>query len=309
MSLRLSINPTCRLRAAATGLAVTAITLLLLCSTSFAQSKRPPARWRPIEQALGTSGKMLPGGVMEIDLPRTDLNVIVHGIPIRPSFDETDLRFMQSKGRTIVDGEIALVENEVDSVVSRLLLRGYTVSAIHSHLLAIQPRIIYIHFMGSGQPAAVASALRYIFAGSSTPLGTSGNQSNTGSGIDTRQIDKIFGEKGEWIGGVYDISVARREKIKMSGIAMPSTMGLEHEFSFQPTGGGRAAVTGEIVLIAKEVNPVIRSLRDKRIQVTALHNHWLADQPHLFYVHFWANDDAARLARELHATLGRTNSK
>src|SRR6266536_6653914 len=127
-------------------------------------------------------------------------------------------------------------------------------------------------------------------------------------GIDTKQIDQIMGQSGKVNGGVYQFSVARAEKIMDNGMEVPSSMGVAHAINFQPTGGSKAAITGDFVLIGSEVNPVIQTLRDNGIEVTALHSHMLFESPRLFFMHFWGNDDALKLARGIRAALDKTNS-
>ena len=121
--------------------------------------------------------------------------------------------------------------------------------------------------------------------------------------LDTAAIDAAIGRKGKVNGGVYAVSVPRAETPKDGGMEVPEAMGSAIAINFQPTGGGKAAITGDFVLTADEVNPVIRALRSNGIEVTALHNHMLEDEPRLFFMHFWANDDAAKLAKGLRKAL------
>jgi len=127
--------------------------------------------------------------------------------------------------------------------------------------------------------------------------------------IDTKQIDQVLGHSGKNNGGIYQVSVPRAEHVTEAGAVIPNSMGLATALNFQPTGGGKAAITGDFVLIAKEVNPVIKALRENGIAVTALHSHMLEEQPRLFFMHFWANDDAVKLAKGLRAALDKTASK
>ena len=133
-------------------------------------------------------------------------------------------------------------------------------------------------------------------------------------GIDTKQIDQIMGQTGKLNGVVFQYSIARADDVTdtpMGGKSeiIPPAMGVAQAINFQPTGGGKAAITGDFVLIGSEVNPVIKALRDNGIEVTALHSHMLTDSPHLFFMHFWANDDAQKLARGLRAALDKVNVK
>jgi hypothetical protein len=125
--------------------------------------------------------------------------------------------------------------------------------------------------------------------------------------LDTGMIDRTLGAKGNAVGGVYQVSIKRAEAIQENGMEVPVAMGSGEAINFQPTGGGKAAITGDFVLTAKEVNPVLRALRENGIEVTALHNHMLDDEPRLFFMHFWANDDAQKLAAGLRRALDQVN--
>ena len=120
-------------------------------------------------------------------------------------------------------------------------------------------------------------------------------------------IDKALGHPGKANGEVYQFTIPRAETLMDGGMAIPVSMGTGIAINFQPTGNSKAAITGDFVLIAKEVNPVIKALRENGIEVTAVHNHMLDDQPRLFFMHFWANDDAQKLAKGLRAALDKVN--
>jgi hypothetical protein len=123
--------------------------------------------------------------------------------------------------------------------------------------------------------------------------------------LDTAQLDQIIGAKGQANGGVYQFGVQRRDPVAMDGVAIAPAgpMGLATGIGFQPTGGGKAAITGDFVMVSSEVNPVIKTLRGNGIEITALHGHMLDEEPRLFFMHFWANDDAIKLAKGLRAAL------
>ena len=126
--------------------------------------------------------------------------------------------------------------------------------------------------------------------------------------LDTAQLDQIIGAKGAANGGVYQFNVARRDPITEGGMQVPTAMGSATAINFQPTGGGKAAITGDFVLIGTEVNDVVRTLRSNGVEVTAVHNHMLTEQPRIIFMHFWANDDAIKLAKALRAALDKTAS-
>ncbi len=156
---------------------------------------------------------------------------------------------------------------------------------------------------GSEQPARSGPGTA---AGSSqAPL--PGSEQPARLDLDTAMIDQVLGAKGKAVAGVYQVGIPRAETIKDGDMEVPVAMGSAEALNFQPTGGGKAAITGDFVLTAQEVNPVLRALRENGIEVTAVHNHMLDDQPRLFFMHFWANDDAAKLAKGLRAALDKVN--
>jgi hypothetical protein len=287
---------------------VMVILLTGLTSVSYGQNQAVPAQWRIVEQIFGTSGKMQPHNVFELDLARSDLQVRRGDVTLNPALDETDFRFMRSGQRTLVVGEIALLASEISPVVLRLRQHQLVVTAVHNHLTDLSPQIYYVHFTGQGQTRALATGIRNAVSATGTPL-NQGKSSSTPGPINTQQIQRVLGEKGDWSGGVFNIAVSRKETIRNSGTTLPGEMGVATEFTFQPIGNGAAVATGEIVLLANEVDPVIDSLQRSGYSVTAVHSHFLHEQPRLFYLHFWARGDAVSIATQLRAALRHTNSK
>jgi hypothetical protein len=213
-------------------------------------------------------------------------------------------------------GDLVLTENEINPVLTRLEQGGVEITALHNHLLRASPATMYLHVHGHGDPSKLATTLREALNASKTPFGaeTAGispqaaTQATTASteqklDLDTAAIDQALGRKGKVNGGVYQVSVPRAEAVKDGGLEVPEAMGSAIAINFQPIGSGKAAITGDFVLTADEVNPVIKALRANGIEVTAVHNHMLADEPRLFFMHFWANDDAQKLAKGLRAAL------
>jgi len=209
----------------------------------------------------------------------------------------------------LVLGDLVLPAAEVNPVMTKLAVGGIEVTALHNHLLRNQPFTMYMHVLGHGDPVKLAAALHTALAESMTPLSPTAGAVATPPAIDldTVAIDQVLGAKGTNNGGVYQFGIPRAEPIKDGGMDVPPPMGSANAINFQPTGGGKAAITGDFVLIAKEVNPVLKTLREHGIEVTAIHNHMLDDQPHLYFMHFWANDDAKKLAEGLKAALAQIN--
>ncbi len=166
-----------------------------------------------------------------------------------------------------------------------------------------------MHIGGHGDPVKMAAALHTALAESKTPLTPpTPPASQPAIDLDTAQIDQIIGVKGQPNGGVYQIGAPRRDPISESNtqLSPAGPTGVATAIDFQPTGGGKAAITGDFVLAPEEVNPVLKTLRENGIEVTALHSHMLMEQPRLFFMHFWANDDALKLARGLRSALDKT---
>jgi len=206
-------------------------------------------------------------------------------------------------------GDLVLAEDEVSPVMMSLQENEIQVTALHNHVLHESPRVMYMHIRGRGNPVKLAEAISSALKLTKTPLPSApGGGQPQELGIDTKQIEQIIGHGGKVNGGVFQVSVPRAEKITEAGMQIPPSMGVATAINFQPTSAGCAAITGDFVLIASEVNPVIRALRENGIEVTALHNHMLDDEPHLFFMHFWANDDAMKLARGLRAALDKMNT-
>jgi len=213
-------------------------------------------------------------------------------------------------GQAMAMGDLVLTEDEVSPVMAALQAGGVEQTALHNHVLKESPRVMYMHILAHGDPSKIARTIHDALGQSRTPLGPASPASATSaSDLDTAGIARALGLAGKLNGVVYQVTVARSEKIMEMGTEVPPSMGVATAINFQPTGGGKAAITGDFVLRASEVNPVIRALRENRIEVTAVHSHMLDEEPRLFFMHFWANDDAVQLARGVRAALDRTASK
>jgi biotin operon repressor len=273
-----------------------------------------PARevdWKAVDQAMGRTGAIQPGDVHRYAMPRSDLAVTVQGVRIRPALALGSwIAFKATSDGAMAMGDLVLGESEVAPVMSRLQEAGIEQTAVHHHVLHETPRVLYMHVHGHGDPVKIAEGVRAAIDLTSTPPQAPTAPAPAGElGIDTTQIAAILGHSGRVNGGVYQVSVPRAEPIRDGSMEIPPSMGVATAINFQPTGGGKAAITGDFVMIASEVNPVIRALRQNGIEVTSLHNHLLTEEPRLFFMHFWANDDAVKLARGLRAALDATSSQ
>lgn len=295
------------------------LTVLAAATLAVAAPAHAEPDWDAVAQALGKEGSIQPGEIFRVGLPRSDLKVRLDGVEIKPALALGTWVAFQPMGDTdaMVMGDLVLTHEEVNPVMKVLAENGIEITALHNHLLRSEPATMYMHIGGHGDAVNLATALREALGKSRTPLGggtASSSQPPAAPGstdekldIDTAVIDQALGRKGKMNSGVYQVSIPRAETIMDGSMDVPEAMGSAIAINFQPTGGGKAAITGDFVLIADEVNPVIRALRANGIEITALHNHMLKDEPRLFFMHFWANDGVAKLVTGLKAALEHVN--
>ena len=286
------------------------IAFAVLLSGTFGLARAADDDWQArVGEALGKTGSAMSGGVYRVGLPRTDIKATLDGVELKPGFALGGwLAFEKMGEQGMVMGDLVLTMDEVAPVMTKLAASGIEVTALHNHLLRNQPFTMYMHVQANGDPVKLAAALHTALAESRTPFSAAPAAPPTQIDLDTTAIDQILGAKGTNNGGVYQFGIPRAEPIKDGGMDVPPSMGSANGINFQPTGGGKAAITGDFVLIAKEVNPVLKELREHGIEVTAIHNHMLDDQPRLYFMHFWANDDAKKLAEGLKAALAQINT-
>jgi hypothetical protein len=268
--------------------------------------------WSKVDQAMGRKGAEQPGGVHKYSLPRSDLKVTVDGVAIKPALALGGwIAFEPTGSGAMFMGDLVLTDTEINPVMAHLIAGGVEITAVHNHLLRTSVPVFYMHVGGHGDPVKLAETLQSALALSKTPLAAPQPPAQPAAplDLDTAAVEKALGHKGNANGGVYQFSVPRAEAITEGGMAVPPSMGTAISMNFEPTGGGKAAVTGDFVLLGTEVQPVLRALREHGIEVTALHSHMVDDSPHFFFMHFWANDNAQKLAEGLHAALELTNSK
>jgi hypothetical protein len=267
--------------------------------------------WQKVDDALGRK-PAVSGDVHRYGFPRIDLTVTLDGVTIKPALALGGwVAFKPVHGGAMIMGDLVLLETEINPVMLKLIEGGLEITAVHNHLLRASPATFYMHVGGHGDPTKMAAVIHDALAASKTPLSVQAAASPPPAvDLDTAQLDQIIGVKGQANGGVYQFNVPRRDPITENGMQMSPVgpMGMAIAINFQPTGGGKAAITGDFVLTNDEVNPVIKALRANGIDVTALHSHMLDEQPRLFFMHFWAVDDALKLAKGLRAALDKTAS-
>lgn len=282
--------------------------LVLTCNLSVSTLAADSGWQERVADALGRKGAEVDGGLYRVSLPRTDLKVRLDGIEIKPAFALGSwLTFKPMSDNTVmVMGDLVVTENEVNPVLKSLTETGIEITAIHNHLLRNEPFTMYMHVSGHGEPATLAAALRAGIEKTKTPPAAGAAPAASSSiDLDTNSIDQVLGYGGKVNGGVYQVSIPRATPVLDHGIEIPESMGSAIAINFQPTGNGKAAITGDFVLAADEVNPVLHALRANGIEITALHNHMLGDEPRLFFMHFWGNNDAGMLAQGLRSALDK----
>jgi hypothetical protein len=293
------------------------ITFLLNSSLAVGQmgtasSPRDTAsNWKQVEDAMGRPGQMQPGDVIKFSMPRKDLHITLKDVDIKPGLALGSwAAFKRDGGTAMVMGDLVLSEDEVQAVMRKLQDGGIEETALHNHLMWESPRVMYMHIASHGDAIQMAKAIHEALMLSKTPGpdAAPGAQATTDLGFDQKQVEQILGHTGKIKGGILQVSVPRSETITDSKMIVPPSMGVATALNFQPTGNNRAAITGDFVLLGSEVNSVMRALRENGIEVTALHSHMLTEEPRLFFMHFWAHDDALKLAKGLRAALDKTNS-
>ena len=270
------------------------------------------ADWKSATDVFGFPGDVLADGVIRFNMPRKDLHVTLGGFEIKPGLALgawAAFRYV-GKNDAMVMGDLVLTEEEVAPVMKALQDGGVEVTAVHNHLIGESPRILYIHMGGHGDPAKMARTIKQAVAlTKSPPPQGPGAKESEDIGFDVAAVAKILGYPGTVSGGVLHVNVPRAEKLTEEGMDTPPSMGMGTSINFQPTGNGKAAIAGDFAMTAKEVGPVMKVLQDNGVQAVALHSHALNDVPRLFYMHFWANDDAVKLAKTLRSAIDKTNSK
>ena len=264
-----------------------------------------------IDQALGRSGQKT-GDVYRIGFPRTDLQVTVAGVAIKPGLALGSwAAFSGSDVSASVMGDLVLLESEVNPVMSKLRASGIEITAVHNHVLNETPQVLYMHYFGHGNAAELANSVRAALAVSKTPLGAPAAPAPAPASPPAfvKTIEDTLGRKGQLNGGVLAFGIPRAEAITEEGMTLTPPQGVAESINFQETTPGQVATTGDFVLQAEEVNPVISALEDHSIQVTALHSHMLTEQPRLFFMHFWAAGNAESVAQGIKAALSQIATK
>ncbi len=290
--------------------------VLFLVSPVHAQAQSSPSLdTKAIEQAIGKPGE-IKDEVYKVGLPRKDLSVSVKGVHLKPGFALGSwIAFKQDGKDAILNGDLVLTEEEIGPVFTKLRKEGIEVSALHNHLIGEIPRVMYLHIEGKGDAGKMAMHLKEALVLTATPIGPPSpravgaamSASDEEANFDAELIQKELGYKGKIKDGVLHIAVPRPEPIKMAGATMPPSMGMATAFNFQLGGENKVATTGDFVMVRDDVDRVTKALSEHGILITALHNHLVHVSPDLYFMHFWANDSAEKVAKGLRAGLDAMN--
>ena len=277
----------------------------LFATVAGPQGAPQPTEWTAVTSAIGRAGAAQPDGAMKYSFPRGDMSVSLDGVTLKPALALGSwVAFKRvAANEALVMGDLVLAESEVSPVISALQQDNVFQTAVHNHLLRESPRVAYVHIMARGNATRIATAIRKALDLTATPAVAPAPTAAATIDLDTAMIRQTLGVAGKVNGGVYQVAVPRRETIRMDRQVVPPSMGVATAINFQPTGSGRAAVTGDFVLREGEINRVIPILRQGQIAVTALHSHMIGEDPRLYFMHFWANDDASKLATTLRRAL------
>jgi hypothetical protein len=264
----------------------------------------------PIDQALGRSGQKT-GDVYRVSFPRTDLHVSLQGVAIKPGLALGSwAAFLGTDDDAMVMGDLVLLEEELNPVMAKLRAAHFEITAVHNHLMEETPKVLYMHYMGHGSATQLATSLRAALSVSKTPLDKPAAAAEEPAPPTwVKIVEDVVGRKGTFKGGVLSCGVPRSDTIAMAGMTIPPAAGVGEAINFQAADSGNVATTGDFVLTADEVNPVLSELQGHNILVTALHSHMLTEQPRLFFMHFWSVGSPESVAEGIKAALSKVHTK
>ena len=254
------------------------------------------ADFSEVEKILGVSGQMQEGA-MVFSFPRHDLKINISRDPVPITLGFGSWTAWKEMGTGVmVMGDLVLLQKEINPVISALAEANVNVTALHNHFLNERPRIMYMHIYGMGQTAPIALGIRNALRKTATPQPgpAAAGVSSPALILDTKRLEQIIGQPGKAVGGVFKFTIGRAG-VKMDGIELTASMGLNTWAAFAGTNE-HAHVAGDVAMTAKEVNLVIQALRRGGIEITAVHNHMLNEEPRIFFLHYWGAGPAEKLA-------------
>ncbi|AUM65774.1 peptidoglycan-binding protein LysM [Brevibacillus laterosporus] len=270
-------------------------------NSGISQEQEP--KWESVKRVFNKGS--IQNDVFRVTFPRSDLQIKVDHVQIDPNLALTSyLAFKQVGNHSMMMGDLVLLEKEVKPVETKLAELGIEITALHNHIIEENPKIMYLHVAGHGDPVNLAEKMKVALSLTGTPLASTPPEKSP-STFNWSKVEDIIGWKGVQRGKVFQFSIPRPEKITEKGVGIPPAMGIAMPINFQLIGE-KAATTGDFVLLSNEVNPVVRELTKNGITVTAIHNHMLNESPRLFFLHFWGVDEPEKLARGLRAALNQT---
>lgn len=287
--------------------AMALLTLITAATNVFAQAI--PSEYQQVLTTLGKQGDFK-GNVLKVNIPRNDLRVTVAGMPMPTPFGFGGWVAMTkgSGGTDVLMGDLVLTQDEVNPVMSALLDHGFEVTALHNHFFWDEPRMFFMHVHGHGTPADLAERLKPAIEliGRSTSAAPSGPPAST---LDTGEIAQIVGVQGEQTGAVYKITIGRDDvKLTDMGAPISARMGLNTWAAFVGTNG-KAAIAGDVAMLASEVTPVLKALRKNGLDIVAIHHHMLGTEPPIYFLHYWGTGPADQLARGFKAALAELGKR
>lgn len=287
-----------------------ALSLMLFCYSAIAQNNSP-IDTTTIERVMGMKGK-INNGEYKITIPQNDLSVEVDGFKIIPAMGlSTWVAFTPTKDGVMFMGDLVVTETDLKAVQQEIIKQGLTSTAIHNHFVRNHPNIIFMHMGGSGATELMAQKAKAVLdkikeiRGGDPAKGTASSEpvANT---LDTKKLDDIIGHKAEMNKGVYKYTIGRPDvKLTEHGVAVSTFLGFNTWAAFQGTAD-KAAVAGDFTMLENEVEPVLKALIENGIEVVALHNHMVHEQPRIYFLHYWGVGNAEQLAKGLKAALDQT---
>ena len=291
---------------------IPSVLIVAMLSAVPAIAQDMPADYKQVVAALGKSGDFK-DGVLKVNIPRNDVSVTVANVKTPTPFGFGGWIAMSkgTGGMEVMMGDLVLLQDEVNPVMSALLNNGLDVTALHNHFFLDEPRMFYMHLHGHGTAAdltrKVKPALDLIGrasgqrAGAAPAAATAAPAASTE--MDTAALAKIIGAQGEQTGAVYKITIGRADlKLTEMGAPINARMGLNTWAAFVGTSAN-AAIAGDVAMLASEVTPVLKALRQNGLDVVAIHHHMTDTEPTIFFVHYWGTGPAARLATGFKAAL------
>lgn len=267
-----------------------------------------------IETIMGMKGK-LSKGEYKLTIPQNDLSVEVDGFKIIPAMGLSSwVAFTPSTNGAMIMGDLILTETDLKPVQREVINQGLTITAIHNHFIRNHPNVVYMHIRGMGKTEQMATKAKAVLNKISEVRGGDPSKgkasieavSNT---IDLAKLDLTLGYKGEMSKGVYKYTIGRPDvQLREHGIPITTFMGFNTWAAFQGSDD-HAAVCGDFTMTEDEVAPVVSTLAQNGIEVVALHNHMVHEQPRIFFLHYWGTGNAQDLAKALRAALDQTGKK